>query len=60
MQKYSKRRRGRTRLQGEVQDLLNRLDLLVGRRVEHDNDGADETYRAANLAQESQLFVQKV
>ena len=50
----------RTRLERQVQDLVHRRDLLVRRRMQHNNDTANQTDGAANLAQQSQLFVQKV
>lgn len=40
----------RTWLEREIQDLFDGLDLFVWRRMQYDDDGSDETYRAADLA----------
>lgn len=55
-----RRRARRTRLEGKVQNLLDRLDLFVWRGMEDDDDGTDQTYRAANFAQQAELLVEKV
>lgn len=50
----------RTRLEGQVEDLVDRGDLLVRRRMQHNDDASDQTDGAANLAQEAQLLVEEV
>lgn len=50
----------RTWLDRKVQNLVYRLNLLVRRRMENNNDGSNQTYRAANFAQKTELFVQEV
>jgi hypothetical protein len=50
---------GLTGLDGKVEDLVNRLDLRVRRCVKHDDDRAYEAYRATELAQGPQLFVEE-
>jgi hypothetical protein len=50
----------RTRLERQVQDLVHRRDFLVWRRMQHNNDTTNQTDGAANLAQQSQLFVKEV
>lgn len=48
------------RLDGVVEDLVNRLNLLVRRGVEDNDDGADEADGAAELAQGAELLLEEV
>jgi hypothetical protein len=50
----------RTWLNRQIQDLIDRRDLLVRRRMQYDDDRSDETYCASNLSQHAELFVQEV
>jgi hypothetical protein len=43
-----------------MQYLVDRLHLLVRRRMQHDDDRPDQTYRAPNLAQQPQLLVEEI
>lgn len=43
-----------------MQDLINRLDILVGRGVQDNDDGANEADGTAQLAQRAQLLVEEV
>lgn len=53
-------RKPRTRLQREVQDLVDRRNLLVRRRVQYNDNAPDQTDGTANLAQQSQLLVEEI
>lgn len=50
----------RTWLDGIVQNLIDRLDVLVRRGVQNNDDGTDEANGTAQLAQRAELFIQKV
>ena len=50
----------RTGLEGQVQNLVDRGNLLVRGRVQDDDDGANQADGTANLAQEAELFVEEV
>jgi len=47
-------------LEGILQNNLDGLDVLVRRRMQDDNEGADETYGATQLAEDAQFFVEEV
>jgi hypothetical protein len=49
-----------TGLEGQIQNLIHRRNLLVRGCVQDDDDGANQTDGAANLAQEAELFVEEV
>lgn len=51
---------GRTWLDRIVEDLINSLDILVGGRVQDDNDSSDQADGAPQFAQCSKLFTKKV
>jgi hypothetical protein len=50
----------RTGLESQVQNLVDRRNLLVRGRVQDDDDGANQANGTANLAQEAELFVEEV
>lgn len=50
----------RTWLDGIVQNLIDRLDFLVGRGVQNDDDGTDQANGTAQLAQRAKLLIQEV
>lgn len=50
----------RTWLDGIVQNLIDRLDVLVRGGVQNNDDGTDEANGTAQLAQRAELFIQKV
>ena len=43
-----------------MKDLVNRLNVLVWRCVEDDDDGANEANGATKLAENSQFFFQEI
>lgn len=49
-----------TGLDGIVEDLVNRLNVLVWRCVENDDDGANEANGTTKLAESSQFFFQEI
>lgn len=49
-----------TWLNGIVQNLVNGLNVLIRRGMEHNDDGADEADGATELAQRSQLLLKEV
>lgn len=51
--------RRRTRLHGIAQDLVHRLDLLVFRCVEDDDEGANEAQGASYPSKLAQLFTEE-
>lgn len=50
----------RTWLDGIVQNLIDRLDFLVGRGVQNDDDGTDQANGTAQLAQRAKLLIQEI
>lgn len=51
---------GRTWLDRIVEDLINSLDILIRRGVEHNDDGSDQADGDAQFPQHAQLFVEEV
>ena len=49
-----------TRLNCIMQDLVNGFDLLIWRRMEDNDDGADQADGAAQLAQRTQFLLQEI
>lgn len=49
-----------TRLHGVVQDLINSLNLLIGWCVQDNDDGANQADGTPQLAQNAELFLEKV
>ena len=47
-------------MDGIFKDLVNRLNILVGRCVENDDNGANEANSATKLAESSQFFFQEI
>ena len=43
-----------------MQNSVNRINFLVWRCMEHNDDGPYQTYGAANFAQNAQVLVQEV
>ena len=43
-----------------VEDLINSLDILVRRRVQHNDDSSDQANGTPQFAQRPQLFIEEV
>jgi hypothetical protein len=50
----------KARLDGVIENLVNRLHLLVWRRVQYNDDRADEADGASELAQRAQVLAEKI
>lgn len=43
-----------------MENLINSLDFLVGRRVKDNDDGTDEADGASKLAQDAELLLEEI
>jgi hypothetical protein len=51
---------GRTWLDRIIEDLINRLDWFIRRRMQNDDNGAKQTQGAAHFPQNAKSFMQKI